>query len=189
MNDSNPPQSGGNGKPKAAEPDFLARQQEEARRAMKRVISGAGLSLAQGANVKQWAREYPWMTTASAAAAGFLAGLMLTPAKGQSFKEKFSSHKETASPASSPSVAASESAAAAPRQSDKASIIGTLAREIFKVVGPLVAGLVSQYASTPASGNGSSNGGAGAASADSSRPEGFGVYRDSYNANSPENHG
>lgn len=69
---------------------FLARQASLAKRAMKDSLSGLGGDLGKLALPASWIRQHPIAATATGAGAGLALALLLTPRRGQSFKQRYS---------------------------------------------------------------------------------------------------
>lgn len=67
---------------KLSETDYLAREADDARGAISKTIGNMRTSLAEAADVRAWARKYPWATLGAATAAGFLAAGALMPRRG-----------------------------------------------------------------------------------------------------------
>jgi hypothetical protein len=144
-----PKPSGAQADPKkVTEADFLAREQAQARAAISGVLADMKQALAQGADLKEWTRQHPWILMGGATVAGALAGMLLTPTKEESLKEffekKWESLKGTASPAAEDFEQSARAAAAQPQpQEQHSSILTTIIREAMKVVGPTLGGLIS----------------------------------------------
>ena len=134
---------------KVTEADYLTREQAQARAAISGVLADMKQALAQGADLKEWTRQHPWILMGSATVAGTLAGMLLTPSKEESFKEffekKWESFKGAASPAATEDFEHSARPAAAQPQSQEQqpSILTTIIREAIKVVGPTLGGLIT----------------------------------------------
>ena len=130
------------------EADYLTRQQDEARQAMGGVVADMKKALAEGADLREWTRQHPWILAGTATVAGFVAGMLAVPSKKETFKEyfgdKWESFKEAMTP---PATAAGVSPEAAPRaaagQPEQPSMLGGLIREVLKVVGPTIGGLIT----------------------------------------------
>src|SRR5256885_5718799 len=86
-------------KPKEAtgplsESDYLAKQAEDARLAMATAWADLKHSLANGADVRNWTKQYPWIATSTALAAGVAAGYFLTPRDKDEFQEMWEKLKD-----------------------------------------------------------------------------------------------
>jgi len=130
------------------EADYLTRQQEQAREAIGGVLADMKKALAEGADVREWTRQHPWILTGTATVAGFVAGMLVVPPKKESFKEYFEEKWESFKDAMTPSAtAAGVSPEAAPRMAaqpqQQPSMLGGLIREVLKVVGPTIGGLIT----------------------------------------------
>ncbi len=64
-----------------SETEYLAREAEQARGAISNTIGRMRQSLVDAADVRAWARRYPWATVGAAAAAGFVAAAALVPGR------------------------------------------------------------------------------------------------------------
>ena len=180
MPDSNKSSDSSKPDKEKVKPDFLTVQQNDARAAMACVVSDMGRALKEGGDVKQWARQYPWLTTGAVAAAGFVVGMLFTPSKSQSLKIKYTQLKD----ALTPKPTAEELAAAIAdekRKSDKPSLLGNLLRELSKSIGPIVAAVASGKMAQP---DGNAAPPTPPAEQTEAMPEGFGVYRDARYAQS-----
>jgi hypothetical protein len=129
------------------EADYLTRQQEQARQAIGGVVADMKKALAEGADVREWTRQHPWILAGTATVAGFVAGMLAVPSKKETFKDyfgdKWDAFKEAMTP---PATAAGVSPEAAPRaaaQPEQPSMVGGLIREVLKVVGPTIGGLIT----------------------------------------------
>jgi len=165
---------------KEAKPDFLTLQQNDARTAITRVVSDMGSALKAGGDVKEWARQYPWLTTGAVAAAGFVVGMLITPSKSKSLQAKYQELKD----ALTPKPTADELAAALAdekRKSDKPSLLAGLLGQLTKSIGPIIAGMASGAIAQPDANAAPTT---PPASAAPDIPEGFGVYRDQRYAHS-----
>ena len=112
-------------------------------------------ALAHGVSVREWTRQHPWILMGSAAVAGAVAAMLVTPSKEEKlkdfFEEKWEQIKDKFTPAAPPEAAARS---AAEPQAAQPSMLGTVMREAIKVVGPALAGLItSMMANQGAEGN------------------------------------
>src|SRR5437870_1502762 len=86
-----PPQK----KNELSEADFLADQQVKAKAAMDTAFADMKKAIVGGfssnAHLSEWMGAYPWVSLGLGAAAGFLAGSALTPARDETFKERLES--------------------------------------------------------------------------------------------------
>src|SRR5688500_11675083 len=76
---------------KVTEADYITRQADEARAAVTAIIGDMKKALAQGADVKEWTRQYPWVVAGAATVAGFVTAMVVTPSKEETFREKWES--------------------------------------------------------------------------------------------------
>jgi hypothetical protein len=78
-----------------SEADFLAEQQAKAKAAMDTAFADMKKAIASGfssnAHMTEWMGAYPWVSLGLGAAAGFLAGSALTPARDETLKERLNS--------------------------------------------------------------------------------------------------
>lgn len=135
------------------EGQFLAHQEELARRAIARTWEQITAGLAQGANPVEWAREYPWTAMGAAALAGFLAAASLVPSKEEQALKKLTAleralHPPTERPAP---------------QSDKdrgtRGLLGEIILEAIRTLRPVLVSAITASMAGPdsASGPGSSD--------------------------------
>jgi hypothetical protein len=71
-----------------SEADYLAREVSDAKAALLNTIGELRNGMASSADLRAWARRYPWAAVGAASVAGFAAGTAVTPAPGQSLQEK-----------------------------------------------------------------------------------------------------
>jgi hypothetical protein len=140
---NNPPE-----KPKEAtrplsESEFLARQAEDARLAMGHAWADLKHSLASGVDVRNWTKQYPWIATSTALAAGVAAGYLLTPRDKDEFREMWEKLKDKlAGSRTDPNAVYVEPTrgGAAPQQ--QPSVLGSIVREALKSAMPLVTSML-----------------------------------------------
>ena len=84
--------------PESSEADFLLLQQEHARAAIGRVVSELKGALAEGADPRLWAKQYPWATLGVSAIAGFVATSMLVPSREQQALKKLAEIERALNP-------------------------------------------------------------------------------------------
>ncbi len=70
--------------------EYLAGQASLANAAARATLADLRGNLARLALPASWIREHPLIATASGAGAGLMVGLLVTPRRGQSFKDKYS---------------------------------------------------------------------------------------------------
>src|SRR3954451_1534112 len=129
---------------KVTEADYITRQADEARAAISAVVGDMKKAIAERANLKEWTRQYPWVVAGAATVAGFLTGMVVTPSKEETFREKWESLKDKLTPdvgAPQPSSAATARTIADQPQAENPSIFAVVIREALKAVGPTIGGL------------------------------------------------
>jgi len=102
-------------------------------------------ALAEGANLKEWTRQYPWMVAGAATVGGFLTGMLVTPSKEETFREKWEALKDKLTPDLNPPEPASPTARTIADQPDvpNPSIFAVIMREALKTIGPTIGGLIT----------------------------------------------
>jgi hypothetical protein len=70
-----------------SETEYLTCEANAAREAISDTLAQMRQSLKDSADVRAWARQYPWATLGAAAAAGFLAATAVIPKRRESEKE------------------------------------------------------------------------------------------------------
>jgi hypothetical protein len=88
-----------------SEADYLAREVTEAKAALTHSLTDLKLGLANGADLRQWVKHYPWASLGAALAAGFSAAAVVTPAPGESVTDKLSRLRSDGQPSSNESSA------------------------------------------------------------------------------------
>jgi len=90
-------------------------------------------ALTSGVDVRLWTKQYPWLATGTALAAGIAAGYVLTPRDKDEFKEMWEKLKDKLAGAKADAdavyVEAKHGGAPAPQQP---SMLGSLIREALK---------------------------------------------------------
>jgi hypothetical protein len=145
---------------KVTEAEYVTEQAAQAKAAIGAVIGDMKAAIASSANLREWTRQYPWVVTASAAVAGFAAGMLVTPSKDESFREMWESIKDKFTPdlSAKPEVDA-RTVADQPAQGDKPSWFSVVLREVLKAVGPTIGGMLTgALASQPAEQEGAHTG-------------------------------
>ena len=84
--------------PESSEADFLLLQQEHAKAAIGRVVNELNGALAEGADPRLWAKQYPWATLGVSAVAGFVAASMLVPSREQQALKKLAEIERALNP-------------------------------------------------------------------------------------------
>jgi hypothetical protein len=151
---------------KVTEADYTTRQADEARAAITAVVADMKHALAQGANLKEWTRQYPWIVAGAATVGGFLTGMLVTPSKEETFREKWEALKDKFTPdvgvgETGASPEATARTIADQPEAQNPSFLAVLLREALKTIGPTIGGLITgalagQPAEPGASGNGHS---------------------------------
>ena len=124
-----------------SEADFLADQQAKAKSAMdtafadmkKAIVGGFG----SNAHLGEWMGAYPWVSLGVGAAVGFLAGSAVTPARDETFKERFESLLEEVKGKEVKEEKAekgTEKAARAAVQAQQPSVMGKIASGLFDIL-------------------------------------------------------
>jgi hypothetical protein len=130
---------------KVTEADYITRQADEARAAISAVVGDMKKALAESANIKEWTRQYPWVVAGAATVAGFVTGMIVTPSKDETLRDKWESLKDKFTPdlnAPQPSSATARTIADQP-QAESPSILAVVMREVLKAVGPTIGGLIT----------------------------------------------
>jgi hypothetical protein len=73
---------------KLSETEYLAREADQARAAITATMDQMRDSLKEAADVRAWARRYPWATLGAAAAAGFVAAKAVLPKRSRSHDDE-----------------------------------------------------------------------------------------------------
>ena len=136
---------------KVSEADYVTQQAEQAKRAIAAVIGDMKDAISGSADVREWTRQYPWMLTGTAAVAGFVAGVAVTPPKEESFKDFFGEKWQELKDSLTPNVATETDKAQTARtiadqpasQEEKPSWFAVVLREVLKTVGPTIGGLIT----------------------------------------------
>ena len=124
-----------------SEADFLAEQQTKAKAAMDTAFADMKKAIAGGfssnAHLTEWMGAYPWVSLGVGAAVGFLTGSAFTPARDESFKERFESLLEEVKRKEVKEEKAekgTEKAARAAVQAQQPSIMGKITSGLFDIV-------------------------------------------------------
>ena len=131
---------------KVTEADYITRQADEARAAISAVVGDMKKAIADSANIKEWTRQYPWVVAGAATVAGFVTGMVVTPSREETFREKWESLKDKLTPdvgAPQPSSTATARTIADQPQAESPSILAVVMREVLKAVGPTIGGLIT----------------------------------------------
>jgi hypothetical protein len=129
------------------EADYITREAELAKAAISGVIKDMKQALAQGTDVREWTRQHPLIVTGSAIAAGFIAGMLVTPTKEDTYKnffeEKWEYLRDKFTPPTTATAAVGTEAPPKPVQEEKGSVVSTIIREAIKAIGPTIGGLIT----------------------------------------------
>jgi ElaB/YqjD/DUF883 family membrane-anchored ribosome-binding protein len=74
---------------KLTEAQFLQQTAAEVKAAISKTIGDLKQDALTAADIRLWSKEHPWAVVGAAAAAGFVAATLVTPAKNQDLKDKF----------------------------------------------------------------------------------------------------
>jgi len=85
--------------PALSDADFLARQADDAAKAIARALNQLKTDLAGGANPVDWAKRYPWIAMGAGAVAGFVATTLLVPSKEEQALKKLAAIERALNPA------------------------------------------------------------------------------------------
>jgi hypothetical protein len=122
-----------------SEADYLAREVTDAKAALSHSLAKLKLGLTDSADLRQWVKYYPWASLGAAAAAGFAAAAAVTPAQGESFKDKLARLKPVVP------LGSAEDLKSAPRQSNssrRASVTDNLINSVFDLAKVLIQTLI-----------------------------------------------
>lgn len=130
---------------KVTEADYVTRQADEARAAITAVVADMKKALVEGADLKEWTRQYPWVVAGAATVGGFLTGMLVTPSKDETFREKWEALKDKLTPDVNPQAppGATARTIADQPQAESPSILAVVIREALKAVGPTIGGLIT----------------------------------------------
>lgn len=120
-------------------------------------------AVADGGNLREWTRQYPWILTGTAAVAGFAAGMLVVPSKDESFRDKWEALKDKLTPEAPAEGSQAAAAKAGAKAEQPTSVLGTVLREAMKAVGPMLGGLITSVMAhqNPQSGDGDGHPGNG----------------------------
>jgi hypothetical protein len=139
------------------ESEFLSRQAEEAKAAMGQLLKELSSGLGKGADPRIWARQYPWLTVASSAVAGFVATSLLVPSKEQQALNKLAAIERALNPQPKPKPEPAPSNGDGDKAADykggSTSFMSMILREVIAAVRPALVSLltagVTAHASKP----------------------------------------
>jgi len=154
-----------------SEADFLTAQQANAKAAIARTLREVKADLANAANLRQVHEQHPWMTTAGAAVAGFVAATLLVPSKEETALKKLARWEKALRAAegrteSQATAAVSSDGDGKPQvKQEKKGLLASIATELIRTVGPgiasaLTAGMAAKGATDQAEARGNGYSGA-----------------------------
>jgi ElaB/YqjD/DUF883 family membrane-anchored ribosome-binding protein len=136
----------GDAKKQLSEADYLAREQAQASAAISAVLTDMKRAVAQGVDVREWTRQHPLIMAGTATVAGFVAGMLVTPSKKETFKDffgdKWEAFKEKMTPPATAAATVGNPPPAAP-QGEPSSILGTIIKQAIQVLGPALGGMIT----------------------------------------------
>src|SRR5690349_8805325 len=74
---------------KLTEAQFLQQTAAEVKAAITKTVDDLKKDALTAADIRLWSKEHPWAVVGAAAAAGFIAATVVTPAKNKDLKDKF----------------------------------------------------------------------------------------------------
>jgi len=154
-----------------SEADFLTAQQANAKAAIGRTLREIKEDLANATNLRSVHEQHPWMTTAGAAVAGFVAASLLVPSKEETALKKLARWEKALRAAegrteSKVADAVSSEGDGKPRlKQEKKGLFASIATELIRTVGPgiasaLTAGMAAKGGAEHAEGGGNGYSGA-----------------------------
>jgi ElaB/YqjD/DUF883 family membrane-anchored ribosome-binding protein len=129
-----------------SEADYLTKQQAQASAAISAVLTDMKRAVAQGVDVRQWTRQHPLIMAGTATVAGFVAGMLVTPSKKETFKDFFGDKWEAFKEKMTPPATATATVGNPPPQAaqgEPSSILGTIIKQAIQVLGPAIGGMVT----------------------------------------------
>jgi len=136
----------GDAKKQTSEADYLAKEQAQASAAISAVLADMKRAVAQGADVRAWTRQHPLIMAGTATVAGFVAGMLVTPSKKETFKDFFGdtweAFKEKMTPPATATATVGNQPPPAP-QGEPSSILGTIIKQAIQVLGPAIGGMIT----------------------------------------------
>jgi hypothetical protein len=134
-----------NAPPKSAgEATFLKQQADDAQAALKQALEDLKSSLAQGVDVRLWAKEHPLATAAVAAVAGFAAAGAAIPSKRQQELKRWIAIERAANAVDGHG---NENGKQPPRRSQPG-FLTTLGKEAISILRPALVAMVSSAVAT-----------------------------------------
>jgi ElaB/YqjD/DUF883 family membrane-anchored ribosome-binding protein len=136
----------GDARKQPSEADYLAREQAQASAAITAVLTDMKRAVAQGVDVRAWTRQHPLIMAGTATVAGFVAGMLVTPSKKETFKDffgdKWEAFKDKMTPPATATATVGNPPPPAP-QGEPTSILGTIIKQAIQVLGPAIGGMVT----------------------------------------------
>ncbi|HEY8668639.1 MAG TPA: hypothetical protein VIL86_18475 [Tepidisphaeraceae bacterium] len=120
--------------PAGTEADFLQQQAEQAKAAMAAMWSKVKGELGNGVDPRQWTKEYPWISVAAAAVAGFVAGSAIVPSKEDQALKKLAKIERALAPEHQHQVTVDGNGKDV--KIEKRSFLGTMMKEVLALLKP-----------------------------------------------------
>lgn len=133
-------------KKQPSEADYLANEQAQASAAITAVLADMKRAVAQGVDVRAWTRQHPLIMAGTATVAGFVAGMLVTPSKKETFKDFFGDKWEAFKEKMTPPATATATVGNPPppaAQGEPTSILETIVKQAIQVLGPAIGGMVT----------------------------------------------
>ena len=129
-----------------SEAEFLAKQQEAAKRAISNVITELTHNIGHGIDPRAWTKEHPWMMVAGATVAGFVGAMMAVPSKEEQALRRLARLEEALlpkasekkEPAADGKHASEEDGGAKSYAKGHTSFLGGLGRQVLEAVKPAI---------------------------------------------------
>jgi hypothetical protein len=119
------------------ESQYLAQQADQAKAAMAAALARIKSKLAQGVAPQEWARQYPWITVAAAAAAGFVAATSLIPSKEEQALKKLAAIERAVNPKLNAEHTNGK------EKKENPGLINTLLKEALAIARPALVSMIS----------------------------------------------
>jgi hypothetical protein len=124
------------------EAEFLDLQATAARKAIADAFGGLKEDLAKGADPRVWMKSHPWLTLASAAAAGFAAAAAVVPSREQQALNRL---QRIEAALNAGRHGAENGKAPAPEPKGHHGLISMLFHEAFGVIKPAIISLITNW--------------------------------------------
>ena len=129
-----------------SEADFLAKQQEAAKRAISNVFTELTHNIGHGIDPRGWTKEHPWMMVAGATVAGFVGAAMAVPSKQEQALRRLARIEKALMPdtvgkntaAADAKHAGDEDGGAKSYAKGHTSFLGGLGRQVLEAVKPAI---------------------------------------------------